>query len=145
MDKFEKAFLLAYEGHGEQTDKGGEAYIKHLMRVAGTVPKLYMPVAILHDYFEDVMPLSEFRDPLRDMALHLSFLSELEIYALYLLTRPEDVSYAFYIDRLSSGGSHIARTVKIADLKDHLTKGANLTHSMEVRYRKALASLDFEL
>ena len=138
MDKFERALILAYEGHKGQVDKGGKPYIQHLMRVAGSVDPSYMSVAILHDYFEDVVKLSK----LHEIELYLPFLTEDEIFALYLLTRSDEYTYAEYIQRIKDSGSRIAINVKREDLMDHIINGKELTTSLSNRYWAAIDVLN---
>lgn len=144
MERFEAAFKIASMGHRNQLDKAGEPYIKHLMRVAGTVPKDCMVVAILHDYFEDVVALDPHKNPLEEIPRYAPFLflTDEEVYALYLLTRTKELTYRFYIERLEGGMSEIATRVKIADINDHLDHGANLEPSLLLRYANALDALD---
>lgn len=143
MNRFEMAFQIAASGHRDQVDKAGEPYIKHLMRVAGTVPKDCMVVAILHDYFEDVVKFSFKESPLVEIERHVPFLTEEESYALYLLTRTESLPYGWYIERIADGASEIAQLVKLADLNDHLDNhGTSLEPSLLLRYANALDVLD---
>lgn len=136
------AFQIAASGHRHQVDKAGMPYIQHLMRVAGTVPKDYMVVAILHDYFEDVVSLNPHKNPLEEIPRYVPFLTEEEVYALYLLTRNKELTYSFYIERLEGGGSEMATVVKLADLRDNLDHGTHLTPSLSLRYFNALETLD---
>lgn len=137
MVRFSQSFTAALYGHMYQTDKLGEPYIKHLLRVAGNVPTEYMHIAILHDFFEDVHPVHTEQE----IRVILPFLSEADAYTLLLLTRREDETYDEYIDRLIRDDA--ARVVKMADLDDHLLTEEKIPDTLVERYRKALGRLAF--
>lgn len=137
--KLQKCVSAAMRGHYRQFDKRGKPYIQHLFRVAGLVERENMPVAILHDYFEDVHSTE---DP-EEMKRTFPLLEDDEIQALWLLTRPKGMTYRQYIERIHAYRSKIAVDVKIADLKDHLASPYDdFDGSLMVRYRKALAFLE---
>lgn len=139
--KLKRAMDIAIRGHVGQLDKLGRPYIQHLMGVASRVSDKAIPVALLHDYFEDVYKTT---DP-KEMAKTLPFFTEEEIEALVLLTRPKDKTYRMYIERIAFSGSRIAIQVKIADLEDHLETVEELGPELHDRYRKAHRMLKYKI
>jgi len=106
---------LAQSIHGDQRDRSGGLLVDHLERVAAAVPADSRPVAFLHDVLEHSdTPASE---------LEREGLTPVELAALTLLTREPDESFEVHALRIAHAkgpeGS-LARTVKIADLDDHL-------------------------
>ena len=106
---YQMALRFANKAHWGQTDKAGEPYIKHLIRVSmhcdSSVAKI---VALLHDTLEDCavtdyMIRARFGDAIADSVLYL--------------TRVDGEPYMGYIKRLAC--DPIAREVKIADLIDN--------------------------
>lgn len=133
----EKAARLMLEMHKGQTDKSGQPYFLHPMRVALNcdTPDQKI-VAFLHDILEDT-PMTP--DNLRDFG----FSAEI-IEAIKSVTRAEGESYDEFIARCSLNS--IGRYVKIRDLEDNL----NVTRLQEIdsvavdrinRYLKALRFL----
>jgi len=106
------AIALASEGFKHKTDKSGEPYILHCLRVMNnlhTKDKELQTIAILHDCVEDkVCTLDE----LKEMGF-----SGRVIHAVYLLTHDKNTPYMDYIKRLATNED--ARLVKLADLKDN--------------------------
>lgn len=47
------AFVLAFSAHSGQTDRLGDSYIGHVVRVASNCPPEAVVVALLHDVVED--------------------------------------------------------------------------------------------
>ena len=134
----EKAIQIATKAHDGQTDKGGNAYILHPLRLMKNVnsdeEKI---VAILHDVVEDTD--ITFTD------LEEEGIPEVCIEALKLLTHAKEVPYIDYIDLIST--NDLARSVKIADLRDNsdLTRLANVSQKdidRVEKYAKALAILE---
>jgi hypothetical protein len=93
----------------------GEAFIDHVERVAATVPAEARPVALLHDVLEhSETPVEE---------LWSAGLTPGEFTTLDILTREPGESYEAHILRIAYAAGDegaIARTVKLADLADHL-------------------------
>ncbi len=110
MITLEDAISLATEAHKGQTDKNGDPYILHPLRVMGSVQSdAEKIVAVLHDIVEDTPCL--FQD-LRDKGY-----SEQVIEAIDCLTRRgEEEGYDDFIERCQT--NPIALRVKIADLED---------------------------
>lgn len=111
MPNLEHAIALAVKAHSGQTDKAGQAYILHPLRVMFTVEgETTRIVAIMHDVVEDT---DYTFDDLREMGY-----SEDIIEALDCITRRDDETYERFIER--SMPNPIARQVKIADLEDNM-------------------------
>jgi (p)ppGpp synthase/HD superfamily hydrolase len=112
----ECAIALAVEAHSGQTDKAGEPYILHPLRVMFSLDSEQERIcAILHDVVEDSAVTFE------DLEQR-GFSAEI-IDALRALTKlPEesgaDEGYRSFVERAAS--NPIARKVKMADLEDNL-------------------------
>lgn len=110
MSTFERACEIAAQAHASQTDKQGQPYINHPLRVANAVDgRLEQIVAILHDVVEDTkITLNDLRSEGFD---------EKAIVALDCLTRRRGETYGEFILRCKT--DPIATTVKLADLEDN--------------------------
>ena len=102
---------IAASAHHGQSDKFGQPYILHPMRVMARVnsPQAKI-VALLHDVVEDSATTL---DDLRASG----FAPEI-IDAVALLTKVDDEEYTGYVSRLAH--NKLARTVKMADLEDNM-------------------------
>lgn len=110
MKDIEKAMQVALNAHNSQTDKAGEAYIKHPIRVMQSVEtEEEKVVALLHDVVED--STVSFED------LERRFSDEI-VDAVRGMTKKDDESYSEFIDRAKE--NEIAREVKKADIRDNL-------------------------
>lgn len=113
MSNLATAIALASEGFKNKTDKAGEPYILHCLRVMNNLKckedKERMIIAVLHDVVEDKVCTMEH-------LINLGF-SIRVIQALTLLTHDKSVEYQQYIKALSYNED--ARQVKLADLKDN--------------------------
>ena len=133
----EKAIQIASTAHAGQTDRGGNPYISHPMRLMENVESVEEKiVAVLHDVVEDTAV--SFAD------LEKDGIPQICIDALKLLTHDKDVPYMDYVKSISS--NEIATAVKIADLKDNsnLSRLINITEKDIARvekYSKALSIL----
>lgn len=136
MTTLSEAITIATTAHDGQTDKAGQPYILHPLRVMGAMKNEPDRVAaVLHDVVEDSRDwqLSDFADFGPDL-----------VEALDALTRRDGEDYFVYIDRLSKNPRAVR--VKLADLNDNLDKsrladiGAADVSRMQ-RYRKARAML----
>jgi hypothetical protein len=106
---------LARRLHSGQVDRLGEPMIDHVERVASAVPEQARVVAYLHDVLERTRATAR--------QLRTCGLTGADCSALMLLTHDESERYDAYIDRIARADGaegRIARTVKIADLDDHL-------------------------
>lgn len=111
----DKEFILALAcailAHGRKTDKEGEPYILHPIRVATKLNNREAKiVAILHDVVED----SSFT--LTD--LHEIGFSSSTIYAVEALTRKKGQIYSKYLIQVAS--NPLAKEVKLADIEDNM-------------------------
>jgi (p)ppGpp synthase/HD superfamily hydrolase len=133
--------VIAARAHAGQTDKYGEIYLLHPLRVALDVPTEARVVAVLHDVLEDT-DLTE--DDLREASI-----SPVELEALRLVTRDPNESYEEFIERIALAegeAGRLARLVKKADVRDNLGRMTPEIRSKEpdreLRYKKALARLE---
>ena len=111
------ARAIALCGHVGQRDRVGEALIEHVQRVAGSVPEPARATAWLHDLLERTDT-----DPER---LTAQGLSTVEREALELLTRGAGESFELHVLRIVHAPGRagiLARTVKLADLEDHILR-----------------------
>lgn len=133
----EFAISVAAAAHRGQFDKGGEPYIYHPLRVMLAVKDLGTDAAcaaVLHDVVEDTYLNS------RDITT-LGFSDNVKS-MVTALTRRRLESYQKYIARIAAG-PQIVREIKIADLRDNLSKDrvGCLPLSMVKRYALALQTL----
>ena len=101
--------LVTYHFRG-MTDKDGEPYVMHCLRVMmGVSDPLAQQAAVMHDLIEDT-PLTI--DDLRDRGF-----CEPVLTAVDLLTHRRHENYSTYVVRIK--GNAIARQVKLSDLRDN--------------------------
>jgi hypothetical protein len=108
---------IAHYSHGYQRDRFGELVVEHVARVAAAVPQDAEVTAWLHDVLEgsDTSPTE-----LRHVGL-----TAVELAALELLTRVPTEVYELYVLRIAHAPGdegRLARSVKLADLDDHLAR-----------------------
>jgi (p)ppGpp synthase/HD superfamily hydrolase len=105
------ALQFAYERHAGQTDKIGQPYILHCIRVMIAAPPYlaYQAVAILHDVIEDTDATE---------AEVKAYFGDRIASAVIALTRLPGEDYNVYLDRVKE--DKIALAVKIADLSDNM-------------------------
>ena len=105
-----EAEQLAREKHKLQTDKNGDPYILHPLRVAARVStETEKVVALLHDVLEDT-------DTTTDELVTCGVTQE-QIQALQLLTHAKQEPYLTYLTRVKK--NPLAMAVKLADLADN--------------------------
>lgn len=134
----ERAIAIAREAHAGQTDKGGEPYILHSLRVmrAQDTEEARI-VAVLHDVVEDCPGWTFER-------LATEGFSSGVIEALRLVTKINGEIYEAFVKRAAS--NPIARAVKLADIRDNMDL-SRLTNATEKdlkrveKYRRGLAIL----
>jgi hypothetical protein len=110
------ARAIAMACHHGQRNRFGDLVTEHLSRVAAAVPADAQATAWLHDALE-----STGADP---ADLSRQGLTAVELAALELLTRTPEELYDLYALRIAYAPGEegrLARTVKLADLDDHLT------------------------
>ena len=121
----ERALSIALEAHRGQTDKYGQPYVLHPLRLMQRFrdPEL-QTIAILHDVVEDSdWTLEQLQDA--------GFVDRV-VGAVDALTRRDEESYEDLIDRAAANS--LARQVKLADLEDN----------MDIRRMKTIADSDRE-
>jgi len=108
---------IACRRHEGQRDRVGDPLIDHVSRVAAAVPAGARATAWLHDVLE--------RTPAGPAELEASGLDAVEREALELLTRAADEPFETYVLRIvhaPGAAGELARTVKAADLRDHIQR-----------------------
>ena len=107
-DQTRKAMQIAYRAHHGQTDKSGVPYLYHPIHLAEQMnDELTVTAALLHDVLED--------SPMTAAELRAEGISPQAVDAVVLLTRPAEIPYLDYVERIRS--NPIARAVKCADLR----------------------------
>jgi len=131
--RVEKALSMLINQHSGQLDKSGYPYILHPLAVANSFNSgkhsfRYM-AGLLHDIVEDNEEISfhDIQDIFGDKMAGV----------IYLLTRPNDLTYFQYIDRLIKSGNKDAMAVKLADLNHNLSRPGKIPDSLRERYVKA--------
>lgn len=111
---------IAHRSHAGQRTRHGTPMSEHVERVAAAVPEEARVVAFLHDVLEKSdTGLGE---------LQVSGLTTVEREALELLTRAEGETFdvhALRIAHAAGPSGRIARTIKLADLEDHIGEAAH--------------------
>jgi (p)ppGpp synthase/HD superfamily hydrolase len=141
MSMLSLAIGIATASHEGQTDKAGQPYILHVLRVgASGKTEAEQIVGFLHDVLEDtVYPRA---------VIQAAFTTEImdAVDVLNRRTMRRDKTYADYIFRVS--GNPLAKVVKINDLRDNLRRLDSLPYSeaesLLIRYRRALVQLGVE-
>lgn len=110
-NSFELALEIAIKAHKGQKDKAGKPYILHVLRVTMTVDTIEEKiVALLHDVIED--------SDMTSVELEKHGFPEEIVTAVNILSKSNNISYENYISLIKENS--LARTVKIADLKDNM-------------------------
>lgn len=112
----DKAMKMMLDAHFGQLDKAGKPYSQHPIRVMMQMETEEEKLtALLHDVLED----SHFT---REDMVQQGF-PEIVIQAVELLTKPDDVEYLDYIERIKRSGivgRYLAVKVKVFDLEDNM-------------------------
>lgn len=137
MSDLTKAIQLAAAAHQGQTDKAGQPYILHPLRVMLALEREDdRIVAVLHDVVEDT--------EISAGDLRREGFSEAVIEAVLALTRGHGETYDSFIVRCAT--NDIGRRVKLADIDDNMrpdrVEAAKLDSSLLERYRKARSILE---
>lgn len=139
MSTLEHAIVLATQAHTGQTDKAGQPYILHPLRVMLSLSKPEdRIVAVLHDVVEDCEGWSFER--LRDEGF-----SEEIVEALDALSRRSGETYEEFV--LRAAANPIGRRVKLADLYDN-SNLSRISHPTDrdygrlEKYRRAIALIE---
>ena len=132
-----RAIELAKQHHEGQTDKAGNPYIEHPLRVMNQMKSEEEKiVAVLHDIVEDTdISLNDLKN---------EGFSEEVVSAVECLTKQDGENYDSYIERISF--NPLAVKIKLADLEDNrdLTRLPQVTDKDLERlekYDKALEKL----
>ncbi len=111
MPTLEDAIALAVASHRGQTDKAGQPYVLHPLRVMLRVDGEHARMAaVLHDVVEDCGVTLD--------ALRAQGYPEEVVSAVDALTKREGESYEQFVDRASA--HPVARRVKLADVEDNM-------------------------
>lgn len=140
-DLVNSAIALAADAHAGQVDKAGVNYILHPMRVMLQFSDpTYQIVAILHDVVEDTtITLDDLRTA--DVSgVEFGFPDEV-VDAVDALTRREGERYGAYL--LRAAANPIARAVKVADIKDNLSRITPELDGLRRRYEHAMIALSW--
>lgn len=105
----DRAFGFAFRAHAGQTDKLGEPYIGHVVRVAAAFDGIERQcTALLHDIVEDTqITLSDLARDFPDVVVR----------AVEAISRRQDEDYDVYLSRVAA--DPIAFEVKLADMADN--------------------------
>jgi hypothetical protein len=126
---------IATTKHAGQRTRSGEPVLAHLTRVAAAVDAPVRTTAWLHDVFE--------RSDATVEELRAHGLTSVELAALELLTRSPTESYELYVLRIARApgpAGRLARTVKLADLDDHVRRPPRPGDPPYARAQRRLAS-----
>jgi (p)ppGpp synthase/HD superfamily hydrolase len=139
MSPLDRAMAIAVKAHAGQTDKRGEPYILHVMRVVGAMRphSAEQIVAALHDVVEDADDRQ-----LAIAGIELGKFGRTVVRATDSISRRPGEEYAAYIERVDL--DDVARTVKLADLRDNvgrLDDAVDPHGSLRKRYAAAIARL----
>lgn len=143
MASYEDALILAVKVHAGQTRWNGDPYVTHPIRVALRAAEP-MFGKFTAEMIETVKIVSALHDTVEDTAVTLSqiedeFGSKIAE-AVNLLSRPDSMAYADFIERLAASRCEIAIRVKISDLQDNLAD-LRPDHGLRKRYEPALERL----
>ena len=107
-------FYAILELFKDKADKGGKLYIGHLIRVAQNVKPQFARIAFCHDVIEDCGVDEKW-------LMNPDFgLTEYEIKAIRILTRPKGMTYSNYILSIMDTEDLGIMYVKMADLLDNM-------------------------
>lgn len=129
MKRLSRAIALASMLFTHKTDRGGKPYILHCLQVMYGVEHLgqeAMIAAVLHDVIED----THYTDR---MLLDEGYTAT-EVVIVDLLSKPDDMSYEDFIQRLVDSGNKIAIMIKMADIE----------HNSDVTRLKGIRDKDFD-
>lgn len=129
--------------HEGQTDKSGQPYWTHPVRVASNLleaPDYVRVAALLHDVLEDTS--------YRPQVLLALGVDQLALDIVQIVTRRQGESYVKFIQRVAESGNIWAIRVKLADNTDNLSRPLPPElEGLRKRYHKArevlLAALGF--
>lgn len=132
---YEDAIILAVKAHAGQTRWNGTPYVLHPLRVANQL-NTYDDVplkkaAVLHDVLEDTE--TTYRKLLEWFGVEVAD-------TVQIVSRPDDMPYAEFIQNIIASDSWRAIRLKLADLEDNLSD-LPADHGLRKRYEKARSAL----
>ena len=136
---FEHAVEIAVRAHAGHKDRYGEPELLHVLQVAVSVPAEARVIAALHDVLED--------SDLTADDLRREGLSEVELEAVLILTDKEGESYEEHVERTATAegeAGRLARVVKLADLRNNMSRVTPEFDGLREKYEKALRRLGSE-
>jgi hypothetical protein len=122
---------MANARHGERRNAAGELIVEHLERVAASVPGEARTVAYLHDVLEHTD--ASVAD------LEAEGVTPVELRAVQLLTRHPHESFEAHTLRIAHAKGpegRLARTVKLADIDDHLSQEGSIASHRPYRWAR---------
>lgn len=129
MKRLSRAIALASMLFTHKTDRGGKPYILHCLTVMYGVEHLgqeAMIAAVLHDVIEDTHYTKQ-------MLLDEGYTAT-EVIIVDLLSKPDDMSYEDFINRLVLSNNVTAIMIKMADIE----------HNSDVTRLKGIRDKDFD-
>lgn len=132
----QKAIAVAVVAHGGQEDKGGNAYIRHPLRVMEKLDtEDEMVCGIMHDVVEDT------DITLNDLEVLGFTMSQIKV--INALSKVKGQPHEEYISEIEK--SPLATKIKILDMKDntqlHRLKNITLTEKDQKRYQRYIHDL----
>lgn len=130
------ARTVALTAHAGQTTPQGESLVRHLERVAARVSSAAQATAWLHELGECGLACVH--------ELLARGITPVELTALELLTLAEGENYGLYVRRIARApgpAGELARTVKLAELSDHL-EHLPASSALARRYRQAREQIE---
>ena len=148
-EDLDRVYTTADYAHRGQKRRTGDPYIIHPERVSEIVKQYYpnnevaQMTALLHDTFEDAIPLGNVSDEeemiaLIDDSIDDENIAEEVIQSVWALTKPEGADYLAYLFSLL--GDENATIVKLADMLDNLTD--NPSEKQKLKYGNALKAIE---
>ena len=113
QDDYERALLLIKVLFKDITDKEGEPYINHLLRVSEKLENKNTKIAgLLHDTIEDIDGFTE--ESLKELNFNDEIISLIKI-----VTKDADIEYTDYITSVLDTNNIEAIKIKYADMSDN--------------------------
>ena len=113
QDDYERALSLIKVLFKDITDKEGEPYINHLLRVSEKLENKNTKIAgLLHDTIEDIDGFTE--ESLKELNFNDEIISLIKI-----VTKDDDVEYTDYITSVLDTNNIEAIKIKYADMSDN--------------------------
>lgn len=135
MNLVEQALKIAIMAHEGDKDYNGNPTILHPLTVGFSGQNEdEMVVGFLHDVIEDNPDVEQF--------LSIAHFPQYIVDAVKLLTRPKDMEYDAYLQRILHSGNEVALNVKMNDLRHNIKRGRAGGHMTQVaKHERALRIL----